>query len=548
VRVRFFRFVAALLLLLAACSRRAGAPAPAASERPAAVVPPVGLLAELTVAEPRSLWGALKKLAGPRAALLPSSFELVLFSLLDLPPRVAGYVRPDSPVLGVGVAPPGAPAAFVLGVRLSRGSDLVGELASGQGAAFRAERDGSLTVLARPSGGTVLGVVDDWLLASQDERALRTAGVYVARGLGARSLPDAPLTLEASRAALAGPVAAALRERWTALRAGLEQDARDARAARGRAPDFADPSALLGVADGAVGALLELVASTERLRLTVRPEPSHLELAMSLAPVANGALARSIASLEVGGLEPLLGLPSGVILGALSRSSDAERARAAEKPADALRAVLGARLPEKDAAPLAEALRSFHQGRGAVSVFGVFGDRSVFWRQDARDPKELERGLRGLVRALRLPALAEPLEALAGKLTLRESETRAAGVDGLVHRVELAKATAGAPSTALLLHVRGGAATLVAGALPDQVLATLLRTDPSPEPSPALHELAKGAPPSSLALSADLALLRPAAGAAPALAVLGKRGNEGLFELELSAAACAALVDRLGTP
>ena len=58
----------------------------------------------------------------------------------------------------------------------------------------------------------------------------------------------------------------------------------------------------------------------------------------------------------------------------------------------------------------------------------------------------------------------------------------------------------------------------------------------------------EGAPPASLALYADLALIRPQGGTAPALAVLGKRAAEALFELELSPAACAALVDRLGTP
>ena len=508
---------------------------------------PVGLLAELTVSEPRTLWGALKKLGGPRAELLPSSFEFVLLALFDLPPRVAGYLRPDTPVVGVGVAPPGAPATFVFGVRLSRGSDPVGELTKGQGAAFVAERDGSeLTVLVGKGGGPVLGFVDDWLLVSADARALRAAGVYVARGLGARRPSDAPLTLEASRAALSGPIAAAARERWASLRAGLGKDARDAQAARGRAPDFADPSAVLGLADAGVSALLELLSSTERLRLTLRPEPEHLELTMALSPAANGALAHSVASLEVGTLEPLLGLPRGVVFAALSRSSDVERNQAAESPADALRAVLGPRLPEKDAAPVADALRSFHRGRGSVTVLGVFGDRSVFARQDARDPRELERGLRGLVHALRLPALAEPLEAFVGKPTLRESETRVAGVEGPVHRVELAKAAAGSPASSLLLHVRGGLATVAAGATADQALSLLSRDDS--RASPSLQKLADGGPPASLALYADLELMRPQGGAAPALAVLGKRGTEALFELELSAPACAALVDRLGTP
>src|SRR6185503_20062746 len=97
-----------------------------------------------------------------------------------------------------------------------------------------------------------------------------------------RRMPDAPLTLDVSRGALAGPLTAGVRQRWADLRAELSAQDRDARAARGRAPDFADPAAVLAIADGAVTALLDFIGSTEHLRLTLRPGLDRLELSLSV--------------------------------------------------------------------------------------------------------------------------------------------------------------------------------------------------------------------------------------------------------------------------
>jgi hypothetical protein len=546
-----FRLAAIVLLLVAACAKPSDAPRPAASQKPAAVVAPSGLIAELVVPDPRKLWSALKKLGGSRAEFLPSNFELALFSVLDLPPRVAGYVRPDTSVVGVVLAPAaGAPPVLVLAVRTVRGSELVDELTRGDGAALRAERDGSpVTVLVGAKPNPVLGVVDDWLLVGSDTAALRSAGVYLGRGLGARRLSEEPLTIDVNRAALRGPLAASVRERWRVLRQSLSAEDHKARAEKGRAPDFGDPAAVLGIADGAVGALLELIGSSERLRFVLRPAEQHLELSFSVVPEEKGELASSLEALEVGPLDPLLDLPQGVVLAALSRSSDEERSVAAERPADALRAVLGPRLAEKDAAPLADALRSFHRGRGAVAVGGILGDKSLFVEQEARDPKELERGLRGLLRLLGVPALAEPLEPIVGKLRPRESDVRVAGVEGTVHRVELVKPSQESPGLEVLLHVRGTRASAVAASKASAALTTLAtERHETLGKSPRLEKLAEGRVPAAFAVYADLSPMTPGTGPAPALAVLGKKGREALLEVELTAPAGAALLERLGSP
>jgi hypothetical protein len=482
--------------------------------------------------------------------VLPSSWELGLFGVLDLPPRVAGFVRPETPVVGVVLASPGASPVGVFGMRVISGSELVDTLTRGEGAPLRAQKDGSsVTLLVGSKPTPVLGVVDDWLLIGGDATVVRSAGAYVARTLGARRTADAPLVIDVNRAALAGPVASGVRTNWAALRSGLGKQDEEARAKHGRAPDFGDPAAVLGLADAAIERLLEFVGSCERLRIAMRPEESHLELSFSALPLENGALARTIQTLEVGSLDPLLELPHGVVLALLLRSSEANRRLAADKPADTLRSVLGPRLAEKDAAPLAQALRSFHRGRGSVAVGGVFADRSVFLRQQASEPKELDRGLRGMLGLLRVPALAEPLEPIVGKVTPRESTTRVASIEGPVHRVELVRKGPGGAGVEVLVHVKGETASIVAAPEANDALVALSRGRAETlGRSPILEPLLAGRVPAALALYADLSVMRPGGAPAPALAVLGKRGSDALLEVELSAPACAVLVERVGSP
>jgi hypothetical protein len=131
VRVRFSPFVGILLLLVAACSRGSEAPVPAASQQPTAASPPLGLLAELSIPEPRRFWSSLRKLGGHRAASFTSNFELAFFFAFGLPPRVAGYVRSDTPVVGVVVAPGGAAPELALGLLLKQAVRDPGELERG---------------------------------------------------------------------------------------------------------------------------------------------------------------------------------------------------------------------------------------------------------------------------------------------------------------------------------------------------------------------------------------------------------------------------------
>jgi hypothetical protein len=547
--LRSLRFLPVMLVLFAGCSKRTESEPPPLSQKPAEVAAPAGLVAELTVPDPQHLWASLRKLGGPRAESLTPNFELAFFFAFGITRRVGGFVRPDTPVIGVVLAPPGEEPALVLGVRTVRGAELVEELTR-SGGGFRVERDGSpVTLLIGSQAEPPLGIVDDWLVTSRDAKSLRAAAPYVARTLGARRPSEAPLTLAVVRGALEGPLTQEINERWVKARTTLAAKASETRKKHGRPADFADPEAVLSLGDGAVRTLVGLFASSESLTLVLRPETDRLELLVTLGPRAGGELARAVAALEVGSLDPLLALPqSGFAV--LSRSSDAERAASAENPADALRGLLGPRLSEKDAAPLADALRSFHRGRGSVTLFGVLAGGEPFVKQDARHPKELERGILGLVASGRIPAIAAPLEPFVGKIGVPERVAPAAGIDGPALRVGLGRMGSGKPGE-LLLQVLGETAVLVASENARPGLVALTRSENPIGKAPAVAKLAEGRPDAALALYAEVSALAIAGeqpASAPVLGVIGKRGRDALFELAVSAPACTVIVERFGSP
>ncbi len=546
-RVRLFRFAAIVLFVGLACSKKTEQAAPSADQKPAEVAPPPGLVGELTVPDPRQLWTSLRKLGGSRAEALPSSFELALFAALDLPPRVAGHIQSETPLVGVVLTTPSGRQTFVLGVRTVRGAELVNELTTGASPAWNAVRGAPVTVLIGQKPVPLLGVIDDWLLVGLHAEGLHAGGPYLARGLGRKRLPAAPLTFEVGQAALTGPLSTLVKGRWAEQRSKLDALFKSERTQQGREPDFADPKALFGLVDGYVSSLLEALASSERLTLNLRPEADRLELSLSVVPVKSGSLAQSIASLDAGSLDALLELPNGVAVATLMRSSQAERDVAAEKPADFLRSIFVERLPEKDAAPLADALRSYHRGRGALSVFGLL-QTDIFLRTEARDPKELERGLLGMLRMLRVPALAEPLMPFVGKVNLKESTTKVAGIEGPVHRVQVSEPGPRSRGFEVLVHVRDSNAWAVVQSKPGDGLALLARPQGSTLGKSPLAKLAEGRVPAAYGVYMDLSMLRAAQGPAPALLVLGKKGSDAVLELELSAPACAEVAESFGTP
>ncbi len=120
-----------------------------------------------------------------------------------------------------------------------------------------------------------------------------------------------------------------------------------------------------------------------------------------------------------------------------------------------------------------------------------------------------------------------------------------------MNRAEVVPAGRGSKPGELLVHIgRANAVAVVSGKAREGLVA-LTAGAPSLGASPVVSKLAARRPPAAIAVYADMKgmlLGRHPEGAAPVLAVLGKRQREAVLELALSAPACAALLERVGTP
>jgi hypothetical protein len=546
--------VTALLLLwalAAGCGKRSTPVGPAASAVPAAAPAPAGLLADGFVREPGRLYPALKQLGGPRARLLPAGFELVLSSALGLPAQAAGRLAPGRPLLGAWLVLEGGEVAGVLGVPLTSGVELVRDLAR-PGGAIQAEleRASGITLLAPPEGPR-LGVLDDWLLVSTTPEAIRVAGAYVARNLSRRALPPEPLVLEVPEAALSGPLVAALRARWTTQRAELAGAAEQAQKAHGRPADYGDPGAVLAFGDGAVGALLDTLASCRTLRFTLSPLEERLELVLELTPRPGGLAAQSIRTLAVGPLDALLALPATAVLALFTRAGENEAEAGVIDPAGALRGLFGQRLAEREAAAASAAFASFQRGRGATAAYALLADRTLLAKHDVRDRAELEAGVAGLLALLRAPAVKEPLAPLVGEISARESELRLPGSERPLRRLEIVRAR-GADKPGLealwLVNETSAALSIAPDARPGFVALAAARPEASLAANPAVKAMAGRRSPAGFALYANLGPFGREPGDAQALVTFGKRGENARIEAELSRGGVLVLASRLVPP
>jgi len=267
------------------------------------------------VASPVALYASLRAASGQEARL-PADPALVLGALWDLPLPVVGALVLDRPALGVLVEREGGGVAGIVACRVRSGQEVLHALATPASPAPK----GDLAVF-HGTGRSLLGVVDDWLLVSNDEPALRATGLYVARTLARRALGPEPVVLDVGSAALRGPLDRALRVPWQQTRDRLLKLAADMQAAQGRPADFGDPSAILAKADTNVTALLTTLANTDRLRLTVTPSEKELELVLELEPTPGSGVEGAVLALAPVPIEPILSLPAEAELAILTRLS-----------------------------------------------------------------------------------------------------------------------------------------------------------------------------------------------------------------------------------
>ncbi|MCC6213873.1 MAG: hypothetical protein IT376_03330 [Polyangiaceae bacterium] len=505
-------------LAVAGCDRGGGSAAPSASAAAVDLSPvpaPAGLIAEVHAPKPDDLWARARELIGGPALLMPSTFPLLVGTLLGLPPTAAvdvdGAIAAHAALVDLE-----GEIAWVAGVHVRSGAELVAKLSLGADARYDARADtasGVQVLVPRPgraATGFALGVVGNYLLAGPSERALVHAGPFVAR-----TLPRAPARSESLVAllrepALRGVVAPAVRREWQARRGALDTLARGQQAAKG-APDFAEPAAALAAAGELAADAAAWLESTTEVAIALEPRAEYAEVRVVATPAASGAAHDAVQAMVVGDTAPLLRLPAASALAVLWRS----RPDAADASAwiTRLRRLFGERLSEQDAATLEPLLRPWFGARGDHAAWALLADEQapgLVGVVATTDSAAASAAFRGVPRVAAVRALASPLERWAGLRRVRHATLNGAPPLGRFERVTV---TLGAPPGATPPASGPKERSYELGwvaAKPEEGYAAL---GPVVEPLlRAVHGAASGASP---ALGAD----------SPARAVLGRVGH-----------------------
>lgn len=408
---------------------------------------PKSLLADVFVSTPESTWKDARGLAGAGAALLPSSYPLLVTTLTGLPATAASGIDAELPVIGALIDVPDAKPGLVLAVHLRSGRELIAAVTRGADARFDAKLDDSsqITELTPKSAGKSqplgLGVLGNYLLISTTREPLVEGGPYVVRSLSKQPAPKEPVVAIASKEALAGPVAKRIRAAWKKRRDELQELDLKARKARGgRAPDFGDPAAALLGIESAVDDLISILEGSEQAKLIVRPGEQHLEAELEVQPKASGEAKKLIDELPVGKITRMTALPRDTSLVMLSHSTSEGRAAGAVATEEAFSKILDKRLSEADLKRLRDVLAALAKGRGDQLLMG-FGrapgsdEIALLMRVDASDAAEFNRGIRGARGLFDVKAFSEPLEQFVGGVKTKLGKAKAPGVTPAPDRI-----------------------------------------------------------------------------------------------------------------
>jgi len=380
---------------------------------------PDDLLAEATVLTPNTTWRRVQSGIGGAIGLMPQSAGSLMASLAGIDLALGSELDGAAPAYISLAGEPDDPA-WAIAMKVVEDRKARDVLVGAESAKYTAKDEGGLTVLTPKSAGFgAVGLGLDgsgYLIVAKDEAALRRLGPYTARALPKKPAPTSAIHVEVAPKGLSGKVRNVLEKRWQAYAVDLlaaDAKMRDERG--GRAPDFGDPKAIVGLLDALVQRRLSALARLTKLVVDVDAEAEDMHLrAEAEGPVEDGGLA----PMTTGEVAPLLEAPEDTILAILTRSQGDERAEDAKELQDALVASLGPRLPEAEAKRLRAGLDDFAKGRGdALTVVGLAGDgkgKGLVLRTDTKGD-EAGRAVSGLAALARAPVFKEPLRIKAAQ-------------------------------------------------------------------------------------------------------------------------------------
>ncbi|AKV03539.1 hypothetical protein AKJ09_10202 [Labilithrix luteola] len=387
------------------------------SAPPSPVPAPEALLADLYVTSPNGSWAKLQRGIGGATGILPPSAGGIVCTALGLDPSLGGEIDGTLPSFGVVAGDPASPGwAFAMKLTDARHARSV--LAGGDTAHFTSREADGMTVLAAKgeSPDSSLGLAissNGYLLVARKGDDLTRLGPYLTRTLPSRPLPPGALVADVPRSALASVIAPKLRSLWAETqRSLLAQDDQARRAHGGRAPDFADPKAILAAADTMLGRRLDIVGDLDRLRLSLDVGDEGTVISATMTPAAGGgAASKWITAMRTGDHAPIDALPASAAVALLLRDGDEARAEQARELEEALRASLGERLAAADGKKLHEVFDDGAKARSDVLTASVLWDEPQAFALQApvKDAEAAGRAVRGALDLARAAPFKEML-------------------------------------------------------------------------------------------------------------------------------------------
>lgn len=543
-----YRFVilAAVLCAVSVSCRSKEAPAPAASATLAETPAPASLLAELSLGNPKQTWQSVRLLGGEAAQGLPSSLPVLLATSLSFPPAAAGSLDEALPMAGAVLArDDAAEPDVVLGMHVVSGAELVASLTLGDGAKFRkvelAPRVQRLVAApGAPEWSGALGVSGNYLLVATRAEALTAAGRFVADSVSKRARKEPGLELRANERLLKERVAVVLRAAWQKRRAELVDGMAREREAKGRAPDFAEPEALLAGVDNTIESFLDVVESSRELVLSVTPDTPGVRVELALTPGADGASSLLAREMVTGSLLPLQGMPASTDAALMLRGDDA---RPASGLSPLIAQLFGARLNSEQGAKLSSTLEAFEKTRHGATTIGIVTNPApaLLLRFELAAPNAFSGAFADVLRLVELGPVRSWLGGTLGTPALELGQVGAAAGRARLRFRRPSPAPTLPASVSVSWEVQDAIGSVVVAA-DDKVGLSPFRVADKLAADPWQAERSKLGEASALALYLNTSLLAPGGpDHAPLWVVLGKRGDQIVLEARVSPAALGAL-------
>ena len=380
---------------------------------------PAGLLADVYMATPNSSWAKLQRNIGGAVGILPASAGGIICAAAGLDPFVAAEIDGAAPIYGVIAGDP-TNAGFVIAMKLVDLRKARAMLVDGDTARFTPKEDAGVTELV-PKGGretdapVVVGLSPNgYVLVARRSANLLELGPYVSRTLPKKPLPsDGALVFDVPRSALGAVMKPKLEQLWASAKAFLlVEDEAMRRNHGGRAPDYGDPKAIIGAADGWVTKRIGVVGDLEKMRIAVDVIEDGLSIVSTMTPVAGAGPARKWTDgMKVGDTAPFAALPVTTAAALVMRDSEEDRAEQSSALETAITSALGARLAEGDGKKLHEVLQDFTKARGDVitSALAWTEPQGIALRAPVRDADAAGRAMRGAVDLAKITPFKELL-------------------------------------------------------------------------------------------------------------------------------------------